>query len=310
MKSLVSTGLILALNLSICFAAKRSPVPVWTNAEFATREVEHFPMVGEYLSNSGSSAIQATLLKDGDFLVATYQNGLPGAGWDQSAIKSDKLNPEALKALLKGYTKTERTSPTMGKSAPANAILTFPSDLTNVSDGLLLAGGKTAKDLGSFHMHLEFMQPFKPGRNPSNQDRGNSGIYIFDNYEIQIIDTFALDLDTGNNAIATESANTQWCGALYKMKRPDVHMAYPPLRWQTFDIDFQAPEIDGGKKVRNARITVVHNGIKIHDNIELKTGTGAGAKRKQLAQGPIYFQDHKNPIIFRNIWATELTSEK
>ncbi len=301
-----STTLMLLLAAFSVQAVVKAPVPVWNNVATATREVEGFQMVGEFLSNSGGTAIQANLLNDGDFLVATYQGGLPGDGWDQTAILSEKLKSAALAALLKGHTKTERQSPTLGKPAPANAILAFPADFTKVKDGLLLAGGKTTKDLGSFHMHLEFMQPFKPGRNPSNQDRGNSGIYIFNNYEIQIIDSFALDLDAKNNAIELESINKQWCGALYKKKTPDIHMAYPPLRWQTYDIDFTAPVMDGDEKIENARITLRHNGVLIHDDVELETGTGNGAKKKQLAKGPIYFQNHGNPVVFRNVWATEL----
>jgi hypothetical protein len=144
-------------------------------------------------------------------------------------------------------------------------------------------------------------------RSLSNQDRGNSGIYIFNNYEIQIIDSFGLDYEhPENNAIELESENTQWCGCLYKMKRPDMNMCFPPLRWQTFDIDFQAPEFEGSTKVRNARITVRHNGVLIHDDVELETGTGAGAKRQQLAEGPLFFQSHGTPIRFRNVWAAEL----
>jgi hypothetical protein len=94
------------------------------------------------------------------------------------------------------------------------------------------------------------------------------------------------------------------------MKTPDTHMAYPPLRWQTYDIDFMAPQFDGDKKIKNARITIFHNGIKIHDDVELKTGTGAGAKRPQLAKGPVFFQAHANPVVYRNVWATELMCEK
>ena len=83
-------------------------------------------------------------------------------------------------------------------------------------------------------------------------------------------------------------------------------MTYPPLRWQTYDIDFQSPEFDGDKKVKNARITLYHNGVKVHDNVELKTGTGNVAKKPQLAKGPVFFQSHGNPVMYRNVWATEL----
>ena len=181
----------------------------------------------------------------------------------------------------------------------------MPDGFENVKNGILHAGGKTTKEVGSFDMHIEFLLPFKPGRNPSNQDRGNSGIYIFNNYEIQVIDSFALDFDSANNAIKLESINKQWCGCFYKMKLADTNMALPPLTWQTYDIEFTAPVFTDGKKTKNALITVFHNGVKIHDNFELKSGTGAGAKRKQLAKGPIFFQNHGNPTIFRNAWIVE-----
>jgi len=289
-----------------CSGVKRIPTTVYTDAESANRAVAGFPMVGEYVSNDQKSALQANLLKDGTFLVAIYQGGLPGDGWDRSALDSRKLTAGELKALLSNFRKLERESPTLGRPAPGNALLTLPDGFTNVKDGILMAGGKTKKDVGSFHMHLEFRLPFKPGRNPSNQDRGNSGIYIFNNYEIQILDSFALDLNSTNNAIQPESKNKQWCGSLYKTKLPDVSMVYPPLRWQTYDIDFQAPGFSEGEKVKNARVTVRHNGVLIHDDVELKTGTGNGARKKQLAKGPVFFQSHGNPVQFRNVWATEL----
>jgi hypothetical protein len=300
--------LIAALLITLpVLAAKRAPAPAWTGEATAAKDVEHYSLIGEYVSKERGTALQANLLHDEKFLVAIYQNGLPGEGWDQSKVDSRLLSPAELQALLMDCTKVERRSPSLGKPVPENAILVFPDDFTKVADGLMQAGGQTKKDLGSFRMHIEFMLPLKPGRNPSNQDRGNSGVYIFNNYELQIIDSFALDYrNPGNNAIEVKSANKQWCGSLYKQKLPDVNMCYPPLRWQTYDIDFVAPVFEGDEKVRNARITVRHNGVLIHDDYELKTGTGNGAKREQLAKGPICFQDHKNPVVFRNIWATEL----
>ncbi len=295
-----------ALSCAAVSCSALDRIPAWTDAETALIEMPTFKLVGEYVSRAENNAIQATQLDDGSFLVSTYRGGLPGAGWDASAIKSEKMTPSELDILLKGYEKTNRVSSTIGLKPPEDAVLVFPDDFTNVHDGILMAGGRTTKNLGSFRMHLEFMLPFKPGRNPSSQDRGNSGIYIFNNYELQIIDTFGLDLNEMNNAIPVESHNTQWCGALYKTKVPDLNMTYPPLRWQTYDIDFTAPLFDGDVKTRNARITVRQNGILIQDDIELKTGTGMGATRKQVAEGPVFFQDHKNPVMFRNVWAAAL----
>jgi len=302
MKHVVMTSYFLLAVAA--FAARLPPTPEYMDAKSAVKAHADFPLVGEYVATAGGKALQANMLKDGTFLVAEYQKGLPGAGWDGSAIASSVKTAEELKAALAGFKKAERTSVTMGKRAPTDAVLKFPDDVTNVKDGIMLAGAKTKKNLRSFKMHLEFKLPFKPGRNASHQDRGNSGIYIFNNYEVQVMDCFSLDYrHPENNAIKLESNHKQWCGALYKMKLPDVNMCYPPLRWQTYDIEFTAPEFEGGKKVKNARISVRHNGTLIHDDVELMKGTGAGAGRKQLAEGPVFFQAHGNKVMYRNVWA-------
>ena len=79
-------------------------------------------------------------------------------------------------------------------------------------------------------------------------------------------------------------------------------MCFPPLSWQTYDIDFQAPKFENGEKVADATITVKHNGVIIHDKVSLPTGTGAGGVRKEVPTGPIIFQGHGNPVFYRNIW--------
>ena len=306
MKSHTFIFLIILLT-SLSVSAKRKPIKVWTDSKSAAKEHPGFLLQGEYISKNSNQtiAVQATVLNDGNFLVASYRGGLPGAGWDKSKIGSKILDTAALKTLITSMKKVTRVSPTMGKAAPDNAIITIEDGLTKVENGLLQAGGQTTKNVGSFNMHIEFMLPFKPARNPSNQDRGNSGIYIFNNYEIQIIDSFALDFDSKNNAIKLESKNTQWCGSFYKLKVADVNMALPPLTWQTYDIEFTAPILKDNKKIKNAFITLYHNGVKIHDNFELTTGTGNGARRKQLAKGTIFFQYHGNPTVFRNVWVVE-----
>ncbi|MDZ8119839.1 3-keto-disaccharide hydrolase [Pontiella agarivorans] len=296
-----------AVALAIGTCAKPAPVPSYSSVTEAEKAHPDFSMVGEYISNDGKIALQANKLPGGKFLVAQYAGGLPGMGWNQSAIVSALKTPDELKTAVQNFQKVERVSPTLGKPQPDHAILKFPEDFTNVKNGFLMAGGKTRKNIGSFSMHLEFMLPFKPDRNLSSQDRCNSGIYIFNNYELQVMDSFGLDFEhPENNANTINSKNYQWCGSLYKKKLPDVTMCYPPLRWQTYDIDFTAPVLKDGEKVENARITVRHNGVLIHDDVELETGTGLGAKRPQLAEGPIFFQSHGTPVIYRNVWATPL----
>jgi hypothetical protein len=81
-------------------------------------------------------------------------------------------------------------------------------------------------------------------------------------------------------------------------------MCYPPLSWQTYDIDFTAAKFDSdGKKSENARVTIRHNGVLIHDDLELPNETPGGVSGETPDPGPLYLQDHGNPVVYRNIWA-------
>jgi hypothetical protein len=125
------------------------------------------------------------------------------------------------------------------------------------------------------------------------QGRGNSGVYIQKRYEVQILDSFTL------------SGAPNECGGLYRQRPPDLNMAFPPLSWQTYDIDFTAARFNiDGDKVKNARVTVVHNGVVIHDDVELPNKTGAG-DREGPTPGPIRFQWHNDLVHFRNLWIVE-----
>jgi hypothetical protein len=83
-------------------------------------------------------------------------------------------------------------------------------------------------------------------------------------------------------------------------------MCFPPLSWQTFDVEFTAAEFRDGKKVKNARMTVYHNGVLVHDNISLPaTSAGALIKTEGPEPGPLFVQSHNAPLRFRNIWVVE-----
>lgn len=302
---------ILLLTLGLC-AAEKDPVPTWTDPDKAAEEHPDFLLQGEYTGEdeAGPMALQAADLDGGKFLVLTYRGGLPGDGWDGGKLKSEVLDRDALAKAIGGLERVIRSSETEGMSPPEGAIVLFNGEENEnikgeVSDGLLWAGSESTVETGDFQLHLEFRLPFKPSRKPSSQDRGNSGVYIFNNYECQVLDSFGLDFVPENNAIDLDSLNTQWCGAFYKFKTPDLPMSYPPLSWQTYDIDFTAPRFENGEKVKNARITVRHNGVVIHDDLELPGGTGAGAKRPESSKGRIFFQGHGNPTAFRNVWIVE-----
>jgi hypothetical protein len=137
-------------------------------------------------------------------------------------------------------------------------------------------------------MHLEFKLPYMP--EARGQGRANSGVYLQSRYEVQILDSFGL-----------EGAFNE-CGSLYRYKTPDVNMCFPPLVWQTYEIDFRAAKFDRqGKKIKNAVLTVWHNGVKIHDHFEIERKTGAG-QQETPEPIPTKFQNHNNPVRFRNMW--------
>ena len=108
---------------------------------------------------------------------------------------------------------------------------------------------------------------------------------------MQILDSFA------------EPPTVNGAASLYREKAASLNMSFPPLTWQSYDILFRAPRFDeAGEKTENARFTVFHNGIKVHDALELPHGTGAGKQRGEGGPGPILFQNHSDPVRFRNLW--------
>jgi hypothetical protein len=137
-------------------------------------------------------------------------------------------------------------------------------------------------------LHLEFRIPFQP--TARGQSRGNSGVYLQRRYEIQILDSFGLEPKNND------------CAAVYEATPPDVNMSYPPLSWQTYDIEFTAARYDStGKKTANAVVTVYHNGVKVHDRREIKGPTGHGIKEEDNPK-QLNLQNHGNPVHFRNVW--------
>jgi len=139
------------------------------------------------------------------------------------------------------------------------------------------------------------MVAYKP--DARGQGRGNSGIYLVDHYEIQILDSFGL-----------EGKNNE-CGGIYEKTPPRLNMCSPPLEWQTYDIDFTNAVLDDkGKKVKNTRVTVRHNGVVIHEDAEIagKTGSAGNARKEpEGTPGIIRLQGHGNPTQFRNVWIVE-----
>jgi hypothetical protein len=142
---------------------------------------------------------------------------------------------------------------------------------------------------GSFKLHVEFRVPYMP--QAKGQARGNSGVYVQGRYEVQILDSYGLE------------AKKDDCGAIYGVAAPKVNACKAPTVWQSYDIEFHSPKCENGKKTEPARMTVLHNGIKIHDDQKIPVdGTTASRGGDPCTPGPIMLQDHGNPVQFRNIW--------
>ena len=95
------------------------------------------------------------------------------------------------------------------------------------------------------------------------------------------------------------------CGGIYTKAKPAVNMCFPPLTWQTYDIDFTAAQFgEDGKKRKNATATVKHNGVLIHDHLDI-TGPTGGGKPENPQGGAIQLQGHGNPVFYRNVWVVE-----
>jgi hypothetical protein len=225
----------------------------------------------------------------------------PPAGHEacNARITGDKLtgvadgNPFTL-------TKTIRKSPTLGQEPPTGAVVLFDgSDMKewtggsiNEKFGTLMPQPRNLMSRRSFNnytIHLEFMLPYQPAYR--SQDRGNSGFYQVHDYEIQVLDSFGMD-----------GAHNE-CGGIYSHKGSDVNMCLPPLVWQTFDVEFTNSVVKDGKKVKDAVISVRHNGVLIHDGFAIPGKSKYGVRRSpEGAPGPIVLQNHREPLQYRNIW--------
>ncbi|CAM3587442.1 family 16 glycoside hydrolase [Kibdelosporangium persicum] len=152
---------------------------------------------------------------------------------------------------------------------------------------------RTKQKFGDFKLHVEWYEPNYPS-NVTGQARGNSGVYLQERYELQVLDSY------GDTSLANDEA-----GAIYSKKAPDVNAARAPLTWQTYDITFRAARFDSaGNKTDNARVTVVWNGVTVHNDVAIDGPTGGGDP-ESAAAGAIRLQDHGDPgenPRFRNIW--------
>ena len=282
--------------------------------------------VGEYTEDNQTQkvGVQIIALGDGRFHGRAYPGGLPGDGWngekghegdgqrgdDGAVVLKDSENHKAVikDGVATFYNpdgkkfgeakKVERKSPTLGAKPPAGAKVLFDGTeqslanwkgATMTGDGLLVQGVTSVPTFQSQTLHVEFRTPYMP--HARGQGRGNSGLYLQGRYEVQMLDSFGL---AGKN---------NECGGIYSIKDPDVNMCFPPLAWQTYDVEYTAARYDAdGKKTANAKMTVRHNGVVVHQGVELPKSTTAAPVKESPEPGPVYLQNHGNPVRYRNIW--------
>lgn len=160
------------------------------------------------------------------------------------------------------------------------------------------AGGIASRDkFGDAQLHIEWMAPL-PAVGES-QERGNSGVFLMGRYEVQVLDSYE------NRTYADGQA-----AAVYGQYPPLVNVSRPPGEWQSYDIIFHRPRFDASGKVTSpARMTVLHNGVLVQDNVVL-SGPTAHQRRppyeKHEDRLPMSLQDHGTKVRYRNIWIRDL----
>jgi len=151
---------------------------------------------------------------------------------------------------------------------------------------------QTKEHFGDCQLHIEWMAPAEV--KGESQGRGNSGVFMMGLYEIQVLDCY-------QNPTYADGTTA----AIYGQYPPLVNACRKPGEWQTYDIIWEAPRFEGDKLIRPAYVTVLHNGIVVHNHVELLGPTGHRTLPKYRPHppvGPLRLQDHGNPVRFRNIW--------
>ena len=157
----------------------------------------------------------------------------------------------------------------------------------------------TRQGFGDVQLHVEWRTP--DVIEGEGQGRGNSGLFLMNRYEVQVLDSF------NNRTYSNGQA-----ASIYKQHIPQVNASRAPGQWQTYDILFEAPRFGAAGEVESpATMTVLHNGVLVQHHVTLRGSSvfvGEPAYEPHSAREPIQLQDHRNPVSFRNIWVRELTS--
>jgi hypothetical protein len=327
-RKLLRRSFVAALSMSAILvaaplrAADDKDGPTYTDPAKAG---EDFNIQGEYVgvieADGGQNwGAQVIALGNGEFTIVGFPGGLPGDGYrvgdEKRTTKGSRRNGSVffedddfsaeiasgqitIKSsdgdTLGTLMRVQRESPTLGQKPPEGALVLFDGSSADkwvggkmTEENYLQADTHSQQKFGDHFMHIEFRTPFRP--NARGQARGNSGVYVQSRYEVQVLDSFGLKGEDNE------------CGGIYQIAKPKVNMCYPPLSWQTYDIDFKAARYDSeGKKTAPAEVTIRHNGVLIHENLKLPNHT-PGRLQEANSDEPVYLQGHGNPVVYRNIW--------
>ena len=192
---------------------------------------------------------------------------------------------------------------------PSDAVVLFDgrdlsawegADKWRVEGGIAIVGGgmiKTKQAFGDCQLHIEWSAP-EPA-NGEGQARANSGVFLMEAYELQVLDSYQ------NTTYFDGQA-----GAIYKQSPPMVNAMQPPGQWNVYDIVWTAPRFkEDGTLESPAFVTALHNGVLIHNHFELAGGTSWNEPanyKSHAAKMPISLQDHGGPVRYRNIWVREI----
>ena len=309
---IAKTAFVFAWFTLTCTTALRTVVASPAEQVYDTPEAaaadKDFLTQGEYMAPK--LGMQVIGMGDGEFDIVLYQGGLPGAGWDRTLPQKTKGDANTVQDLVKsrGLSRVERKSPTLGAKPPATAIVLFDGTQASLEkhwnagakrtdDGLLVQGAASTDMFRDYSLHIEFRTPFQP--KARGQGRGNSGVYHQGRYETQVLDSFGLEGKDNES------------GGIYSVRDPDLNMCFPPLTWQTYDVEFTAARFDAdGKKTSDAKITVRLNGEVVQRDVKVPKITTAAPNKESAEPGPIYLQDHGNPVRYRNIWVVPRDADK
>jgi hypothetical protein len=238
------------------------------------------------MRNGRILAVAVGVLAIASWVVAMNREYLPGIEWQEPPV----------------------VTPSENGGPPSDAIVLFdgknldawtPSDTWPVDDGAFTEGKgdiRTRQEFGDVQLHLEWSSPNPP--KGEGQNRGNSGIFLQDRYEIQILDSYENDTYFEGQA-----------GAIYKQTPPLVNATRPPGQWNVYDLVWTAPRFhEDGRLKTPAHITAFQNGVLILDHFEVQGQTPWAEVPRYVAHGPgpIRLQDHGHPVRFRNVWVREL----